>query len=240
MVNKALKRFLCAALSALLFLAPLPVRGEDAPLRPVVHPPRIPADGRAYDEWQGIAYTSETAFDVSSVWYLKEGGNAERMLEKHYSQDPERPFGRYEIVAVQAEPVGGEMRLRSGGYVDITVHLLFNITYRYSFDRGVEDTTGDGEEDDTLSEFYRGLAEALDDCVTGIRFGSPSLMPFDMYTGTALLNFIKNGDADAVNVMEATDSGFVESRVFWNGKIWRIFARTPEGFSAFPSLSLWA
>lgn len=221
MVKEKTRKALCLALGFLMLFSAFPSSAESpgpTARGAAVHPPRVPPGGQRYDRWQGIVYSSLTAYDVTVSWYLIAGKNPKALEEKHYSRDPDRPAGRFEIVDVRAEPVGGEMRLRSGGYVDVTVRAVFTVNFRYSYD--YEQTE---EKDESNPWSY--LFETYGDEATGIRFGAPVLYPFDMYTGTTLLNYIRKADAESISVMEATDSGLVESRVVWNGRTWRLYAR---------------
>lgn len=178
-----------------------------------VHAPDTPPDGLPYDRWKGIEYTQDTVFSIPVGWKLRIIDKYADKL-KEYIWDPSGHTARFSIDSVRAEPVGGEMKLRSGGYVDITIAMTVTVELRYSYPR---------EHDNGTDEIS--LRDILDDNVSGIRFSSPKLHPFDLYTGTLLLNFIDDGGNNGIDVLQATDSGFTESRVMWHGRIFRLLAR---------------
>ncbi len=162
--------------------------------------PDVPPEGMAYDEWKGIRYTTDTVLDVTSYFALvMRDGSLPK--DNGYDDEGGKTFGRIEIVDVKAEPVGGEMKLRSGGYVDVTVKLIWSGYYSF-------------HHDDSLP--FR-LESSL--------FETEELVPFDLYTGTALFNYSEGEDGRATSVGEATDSGYVESVVTWKGKTSRLFAK---------------
>ena len=214
MVKNA-KRIACLAAALLLLFTSAPgIRAEGR----IVHGPQTPPDGKDYASWKGIAWTADTAFDIAVSWYLYSKKNApltDRQLEEmDYRLEPEMPLSRFEIVRVEAEPVGGEMKLRSGGYVDITVTAESTSDFCYSLDASARDPERPRE------RYY-----ITNDAVSGIMFSGIHIFPFDMHTGISLLNYIRNEDAESISPNEATDTGFVESRVTWQNRNYRILAR---------------
>ena len=163
--------------------------------------PQVPPEGQPYDEWKKIEYSSETGFDVTTFCVLKmyDGSLAS---ESGYTLDPEEIPGHLEIVDVKVNPVGGEMKLRSGGYVDITVTTMFTGEFRIVHD-----------------DSYYSL-------LSSFTYHDNSFNPFDAYTGTSLFNYRSEGGGEGIHEGEATDSGMIESDVTWNGRIYRIFARS--------------
>ena len=218
----------CACLAAaLIFLfagngfrpahASAPEGGETAP-RQIVHGPLVPPDNRDYDEWKGIVFSPETVFDVEVNWHLYSKGQA-ALTEKQiqaggYRMEPAAPVSRFEIVSAEAEPVGGEMKLRSGGYVSITITGLASTDFQYSLNSAASGSV-------SSSSFYTGSA----DIVYGFTYSSPGMYPFDCHTGVSFLHYFEDPDADYISPFEATDTGFVESRVTWKGRNYRILAR---------------
>ena len=189
----------------------------------IIHGPQIPPDGMRYDEWKGIKYSSETEFGVKTGWILKRDNKMNndtfyrRLQEKGYAMEEEQPVSQYKIVDVRAEAVGGEMKLRTGGYVDIVVTARMSTVFQYSFDTTVQ-------EDDSIYIKY-GLV--TDDIVSGFRYANAEFRPFDMYTGVTLLNTVINENR-GIHPGEAVDSGFVESHVTWNGRTYRLLAREDD------------
>lgn len=179
----------------------------------VMHGPDLPPDGIPYDEWKGIRYTTGTRFPLRSYWMLRFGLYGDKAASEYgLRQDPEHIENAVlEITDVKAEPVGGEMKLRSGGYVDITIETKWTGTMRYTVDSGSE------------SEFYSLLAS--------YGWADNDFLPFDTYTGTSLLNYSDDeGDdsIDGISSGEAYDSGFAESDITWKGRTWRIFAKSDK------------
>ena len=164
----------------------------------VMKGPQVPPAGQAYDEWQGIEYTQETEFDVKTFFGLKmySGRTPE---QEGFTLDPVE--GKLVIISAKAEPVGGEMKLRSGGYVDIEVTAVWSGQLRYSYS---EDSY-----DFTMSAVFQ----------------STPVLPFDSYTGTALFNYSEGDEAEGIAVGEASDTGFIESDVSWKERTYRLFAR---------------
>ncbi len=179
----------------------------------VMHGPDLPPDGIPYDEWKGIRYTTDTRFPLRSFWALRFGMYGD-LLASDYGlyQNPEHiEDAVLEITDVKVEPVGGEMKLRSGGYVDITIEAKWTGTMRYTAESGSE------------NEFYSMLAS--------YRWADNDFLPFDIYTGTSLLNYSDDDDdesIDGISSGEAYDSGFAESDITWNGRTWRLFAKSDK------------
>ena len=90
--------------------------------------PDTPPDGQRYDEWKGFQYTDLTEFDVRTFWTFSMY-NHSKVSDYDLIQDPEDiEDAMLTIIDCKAEPVGGEMKLRSGGYVDITVEVRWTGT----------------------------------------------------------------------------------------------------------------
>lgn len=180
---------------------------------PVMHGPDLPPEGIPYDEWKGIQYTTDTSFSLRTYWGLRFGLHGDKLASDYgLHQDPEHiEDAVLEITDVKVEPVGGEMKLRSGGYVDITIETKWTGTMRYTIDQGDE------------NELYTLLAS--------YGWADNDLLPFDAYTGTSLLNFSDDPEDDTVEGIssgEAYDSGFAESDVTWKGRTWRLFAKSDK------------
>lgn len=227
MVNarKTGRRACCLAVAALLVLmgmsgAPHDGRAlaEGAPGR-IIHAPATPPEGLAYDAWKGISYSDQTAFGVREHWFPYLWGTNSPVGEDDRERiglvkTQEMPVSRFEIVSAKSESLGGEMKLRSGGYVDITVTAELTVdSLEYSYDEA------DHEDMDWTTD------PVLGSPIGGLIFADPGIYPFDRYTGVSLLNFVRNWDAKEISPGEATDSGFVESRVSWNGRTYRLLAR---------------
>lgn len=188
-------------------------RKESEQSKIVMHGPDLPPDGIPYDEWKGIRYTTDTRFSLRTFWVLRFGLYSDKLASDYgLRQDPEHiEDAVLEITDVKVEPVGGEMKLRSGGYVDITIETKWTGTLRYTVDAG----------DD--SEFYTLLAS--------YGWADNDFLPFDVYTGTSLLNYSDDEDdetIDGISSGEAYDSGFAESDITWKGRTWRIFAKSDK------------
>jgi len=86
-----------------------------------VQGPDIPPAGVRYDEWKGFEYSTDTSFPVRTYWsfFLED---ETRLPDQGLVRDPENiEDAVLRITDAKAEPVGGEMKLRSAGYVDITI-----------------------------------------------------------------------------------------------------------------------
>ena len=173
-----------------------------------VQGPDIPPAGVRYDEWKGFKYSTDTSFPVRTYWsYFLE--NEKRLPDQGLVQDPEHiEDAVLRITDAKAEPVGGEMKLRSAGYVDITIELEWDGTMSGYVDYDLLD-----------SRYFD----------WGIRWQENSAYPCDAYTGTSLLNF---RDADEEKADEdlspgqAVISSMVESIITWNERTYRVFAKS--------------
>ena len=107
------------------------------------------------------------------------------------------------VTSAKAEPVGAEMKLRSGGYVDVTIEFRWTGTMTYTAD----------DEDDT----YCGMAW----------MDNPPLA-CDAYTGTSLLNMAGTDDydSDPLSPGQAVTSNMTESDIVRDGRTWRLFAKS--------------
>lgn len=165
--------------------------------------PDVPPDGMRYDEWKGFEYSDETSFSTRSYWGIHLTDNS-LPETKGFGADSYELDGTLTITDVKAEPVGGEMKLRSGGYVDITIDTEWTATVTYRF-----------------SDVYYYLYDYL-------VWQDVSPTPGDAYTGTSLLNYSdrddQNAEDNALNIGEGSNSGLVESDVTWNSRIYRLYA----------------
>lgn len=172
---------------------------EDSTTRVMVGP-QTPPEGERYDEWKKFEYSDETSFKVKSFFSIvtTDGNSAE---EDGILYSPEID-GTLEITDASSEPVGGEMKLRSGGYVDITVKARW---------------------EGTINIQYEGNANVF---VDKMAFSNVSPEPCDAYTGTAFLNSVsyeENEEANEINVGEAVADSLIESDVTWKSRTWRIY-----------------
>lgn len=168
----------------------------------VMNAPDVSPDGSRYDEWKGLTYSTDTSFPCRTYWMCK--------YDSFFSdsnsvvQDPKNiEDGVLEIIDAKAEPIGGEMKLRSGGYVDVTIETRWTGTMTY------------------YSPFNSSAY------VYSFAWDENTAIPFDAYTGTALLNSVDSGekDNDEINIGEAVNTGMVESSVTWQGRTYRLFAK---------------
>jgi len=170
------------------------------PKNPMVGPD-VPPEGVRYDEWKNIEYTTDLVLPVKSSWNIQVYDKTLPSLSGYELQNPVID-GKLTFTDAKAEPVGGEMQLRSGGYVDITVEM---------------EVTGDLilEHDDS----YR-------DCISYMIWQDHTPTPCDAYTGTSLINYSDDEDADdhELSVGQAMDFGLVESDVTFNNRTYRLFA----------------
>ena len=179
----------------------------------VMNGPDIPPEGKSYDEWKGIRYTSETDFNLKSFWALQ-GYDSYDLEQEGIVMYPESiEDARLEIIDAKVEPIGGEMKLRSGGYVDITIETRWTGTMNYYVKPG----------------YY---AFPYSFC-----FSENPALPFDKYTGTSLINDLDTDDSekDDINIGEAVDTGMVESGVTWKGQTYRLFAKSDTRNASFES-----
>ena len=126
-----------------------------------------------------------------------------------FIQDPEHiEDAVLTITDAKAEPVGGEMKLRSAGYVDITIELEWTGTMEGYLDYDLLDS---------------GYAR------WGIRWEENTAQPCDAYTGTSLLNF-RDADEDKadedISPGQAVISSMVESMITWEERTYRLFAKS--------------
>ena len=166
--------------------------------------PDTPPDGQRYDEWKGFQYTDQTEFDVKTYWTFVMY-NHSKVSDYDLIQDPEAiEDGKLEIIDCKAEPVGGEMKLRSGGYVDITVELRW---------------TGTMNGKESLSGHVPSWM---------IRWQENTPYPCDAYTGTSLLNYSGSDDDEPQDISpgQATATSMVESDITYNGRTYRLFAKS--------------
>lgn len=194
--------WLSAGLSA---AAALPEDGEETVNH--IYGPDIPPAGMRYDEWKGFQYSDDTSFNARTYWIIITG-KAKSAADLGLSQDPEHiEDAVVKIVDAYAEPVGGEMKLRHGGYVDINIEIRWTGTMR---------VVGDS------LYSYRGL-----------EWQDNPVIPCDAYTGTSLLNYYSNPEDEDIYNGQAVNSGMVESDVSWNGRTYRLFARSDIRNSTF-------
>ena len=179
----------------------------------VMNGPDIPPEGTSYDEWKGIKYTTDTSFNLRSFWAMQ-GYDSYDMAEEGIVMYPEAiEDARLEIIDAKVEPIGGEMKLRSGGYVDITIETRWTGTMNYYVKPGY-------------------FAFPYSFC-----FSENPALPFDKYTGTSLINDLDTDDSekDDINIGEAVDTGMVESGVTWKGQTYRLFAKSDTRNASFES-----
>lgn len=186
------------------------VFGEDPPApddknrASVMVRPDTPPDGQRYDEWKGFQYTDQTEFDVKTYWTFSTYDHSD-VSKYDLVQDPEDiEDARMTIIDCKAEPVGGEMKLRSGGYVDITVEVRWTGTMN-----GKENMS---------TKIPRWM----------IRWQENTPYPCDAYTGTSLLNYSASKDEEPQDISpgQATATSMVESDITYNGRTYRLFAKS--------------
>ena len=173
-----------------------------------VQGPDIPPAGVRYDEWKKFKYSSDTSFPVRTYWsFCMNDGSS--LPKQGFIQDPEHiEDAVLTITDAKAEPVGGEMKLRSAGYVDITIELEWTGTMEGYLDYDLLDS---------------GYAR------WGIRWEENTAQPCDAYTGTSLLNF-RDADEDKadedISPGQAVISSMVESMITWEERTYRLFAKS--------------
>ena len=186
-----------------LTIAGSPALAAEDKTEDVMHGPDVPPKGMRYDEWKGFEYTKDTEFDLRTFWTITMYDHSKP--ESHdLFRDPENVEDAVlKIVDAKSEPVGGEMKLRSGGYVDVTIETRWTGTMTY------------------YSPFNSSAY------VYAFAWDENTAVPFDAYTGTALLNSVDSGekDNDEINIGEAVNTGMVESSVTWQGRTYRLFAK---------------
>ena len=178
------------------------------PVQEPVQGPDIPPAGVRYDEWKKFKYSSDTSFPVRTYWsFCMNDGSS--LPKQGFIQDPEHiEDAVLTITDAKAEPVGGEMKLRSAGYVDITIELEWTGTMEGYLDYDLLDS---------------GYAR------WGIRWEENTAQPCDAYTGTSLLNF-RDADEDKadedISPGQAVISSMVESMITWEERTYRLFAKS--------------
>lgn len=188
--------------------------GEEDASGIVIQGPDLPPDGQRYDEWKGFQYTTETSFPVRTYWAIGSFDGRSGAAAGFYQNPEHIEDGVLEIVDAKAEPVGGEMELRSGGYVDITIETRWTGTMNFTTD-------------DEFNTFG-----------THISWGDNEVLPCDAYTGTSLLNYSGEGsENDSINIGEAYDTGMVESDITWKDRTYRLFAKSDKRNSSFGETS---
>lgn len=188
--------------------------GEEDDPGIVIQGPDLPPDGQRYDEWKGFHYTTETSFPVRTYWAIGSFDGRSGAAAGLYQNPEHIEDGVLEIVDAKAEPVGGEMELRSGGYVDITIETRWTGTMNFTTD-------------DEFNTFG-----------THISWGDNEVLPCDAYTGTSLLNYSGEGsENDSINIGEAYDTGMVESDITWKDRTYRLFAKSDKRNASFGETS---
>ena len=158
-----------------------------------------------YDEWKGFEYTTDREFDLRTFWAIAMYDHSNP--ESHdLFRDPEHiEDAVLTIVDAKSEPVGGEMKLRSGGFVDITIELYWSGTMN-----GIESISA--YETYYKNPFY-------------VKWTENAAYPCDAYTGTSLLNYVSsNGDPDEESISpgQAQASSMAESDITWKGRTYQI------------------
>ena len=199
---------------SLFFGSDLSENGEEDASGIVIQGPDLPPDGQRYDKWKGFQYTKETSFPVRTYWAIGAYDGRSGAAAGLYQNPEHIEDGVLEIVDAKAEPVGGEMELRSGGYVDITIETRWTGTMNFTTD-------------DEFNTFG-----------THISWGDNEVLPCDAYTGTSLLNYSGEGsENDSINIGEAYDTGMVESDITWNNRTYRLFAKSDKRNASFGETS---
>lgn len=171
--------------------------GDEAVSENGIEPPDTPPQGMRYDEWKGIEYSKDKEFNLRTYWVLGIGDSETLSQDNEYIED-----AVLKIIDAKAEPVGSEMKLRSGGYVDITLEFEWTGTMYYS-------------SDEEYDYNYFGWME------------NPPI-PFDSCTGTSLLNHSDTDDSNSGTISpgEAMASGMTESDITLGGRTYRLFAKS--------------
>ena len=192
-----------------LTIAGSPALAAEDKTEDVMHGPDVPPKGMRYDEWKGFEYTKDTEFDLRTFWTITMYDHSNP--ESHdLFRDPENVEDAVlKIVDAKSEPVGGEMKLRSGGFVDITIELYWSGTMN-----GIESISA--YETYYKNPFY-------------VKWTENAAYPCDAYTGTSLLNYVSsNGDPDEESISpgQAQASSMAESDITWKGRTYRLFAQS--------------
>ena len=174
----------------------------------VMHGPDVPPSGMRYDEWKGFRYTKDTKFNLRTYWTVTMYDHS--VPEDHgLFRDPEHiEDAVLEIVDAKAEPVGGEMKLRSGGFVDITIELYWSGTMNGT------------EAEEMYEHYYRHPWY--------VQWNENTVYPCDAYTGISLLNYTGVDDTEdgSISPGQASASSMAESDVTWQGRTYRLFAKS--------------
>ena len=200
-----------------LTIAGSPALAAEDKTEDVMHGPDVPPKGMRYDEWKGFQYTTDREFDLRTFWTITMYDHSKP--ESHdLFRDPEHVEDAVlKIVDAKSEPVGGEMKLRSGGFVDITVELYWTGTMN-----GVGNISA-------YDSYYKNPFY--------VQWSENAAYPCDAYTGTSLLNyFSSNDDAadDSISPGQASASSMAESDITWNGRTYRLFASRISATLLFP------
>lgn len=195
----------------------LPEPGEEKTTSNLMHGPDIPPDGMRYDEWKGFQYTTDTEFDVRTFWTVCSEKHQPSHLYGVFQDPYDIEDGKLKIIDAKSEPVGGEMKLRSGGYVDITVEMRWSGSMRG----------------------YQMYESEVYDSSWYLMWRDTCAYPCDAYTGTSLLNSISSEDAESDSIApgQAVDTSMVESDVTWKNRTYRLFAKSDTRNSSFESWS---
>ena len=183
----------------------------------VMNGPDIPPEGTSYEEWKGIKYTTDTSFNLRSFWAMR-GYDSNDLAREGIVMYPEAiEDARLEIIDAKVEPIGGEMKLRSGGSVDISIELRW---------------TG------TMSGIFNNSAPSW-----YIQWSENVPHPCDAYTGTSLLNYTDKETEDdrdtSISPGQAIASSMTESDVTWQGRTYRLFAKSDTRNSSSSDWSLY-
>ena len=224
MVNQSVFEKGIAWLALLISLGLTAACVQEGEAERIIHGPLEVPEGMYYDEWKEIPYSVDKSFSVVIEWALYSSGDDlspvflsdEEWTRLGYTQITKNQPADFRIVSVTAEPIGGEMQLRTGGYVDITLKVEMSSPFQYEYLMD-SDAVSEGIQRDSYSK----------DFVRGIRWAYPSVFPFDRYTGISLLNTIYE-DGAALHQAEASDTGFVESQVTYGRRTYRILTRSDD------------
>lgn len=218
--KKAFPALSALALSAVLALsaAPIPAAAENPgdTIPDVMQGPDVPPAGMRYDEWKGFQYTTDTEFNLRTYWTITMYDHSKPEDHGLYRDPPDIEDAVLQIVDAKAEPVGGEMKLRSGGFVDITVELYWTGTMN-----GIE-------EEDIYYSYSKNPWY--------VQWSENAVYPCDAYTGTSLLNYIGGDDEtddDSIGPGQASASSMAESDITWQGRTYRLFAKSDIRNSSF-------
>ena len=171
--------------------------------------PDVPPAGIRYDEWKGFQYTTDREFDLRTFWAIAMYDHSNPESHDLFRDPDHIEDAVLTIVDAKSEPVGGEMKLRSGGFVDITVELYWSGTMN-----GVESISA--YENYYKNPFY-------------VKWTENAAYPCDAYTGTSLLNYVgSNGDPEEESISpgQAQASSMAESDITWKGRTYRLFAQS--------------